>query len=46
MHDLEKDIEDDGTARLYKHKIALIEKHVDCSEEDLLEVTQNPSVHM
>lgn len=41
VHDLEKDIEDDGTASLYRHKMALIEKHVDCSEEDLPEVTQN-----
>ena len=44
VHDLEKDIEDDGTASLYTHKMALIEKHVDCTEEDLPEVT--PSVHM
>ena len=46
VHDIEKDIEDDGTASLYKHKMAIIEKHVDCSEDDLPEVTQNPLVHM
>ena len=39
VHDLEKDIEDDGTASLYKHKMDLIEKHVDCSEDDLPEVS-------
>ena len=39
VHELEKDIKDDGTASLYKHKMALIEKHLDCSEEDLPEVT-------
>ena len=38
VHELEKDIEDDGTASLYKHKMALIEKHVNCSEEELAEV--------
>ena len=38
VHELEKDIEDDGTASLYKHKMVLIEKHVDCSEEELAEV--------
>ena len=37
-HELEKDIEDDGTASLYTHKMALIEKHVNCSEEELAEV--------
>ena len=42
VHDLEKDIEDDGTASLYRHKLALIEKHVDCTEDDLPEVIQNP----
>ena len=34
VNDLEKDLDDDS-ASLYKHKVELIEKYVDCSDEDL-----------
>ena len=37
VNDLEKDHNED-TPSLYKHKIDLIEQHVDCSEDDLAEV--------
>ena len=37
VNDMEKDLDDDS-ASLYKHKVELIEKYVDCSDEDLPEV--------